>query len=99
MLRRDPRQGMPQGSRHKIKEAWLSWRIVIRTNQHQAEFPAAAVPVLDLNEEVHVLAQNILHWYEPYMLTRRIRQVPNDIKLVVFDGNAKLRRWRVCGGL
>jgi hypothetical protein len=89
---------VPQESQKKLKRAWFAWRVVVRSLQYFAEKGRAIdASFLDLSVGAHEIAAKVSVWYESYMLSRRVRLANGSLKLVVFDGSAKLRRWRVCG--
>ena len=89
---------VPDEARKKLRGAWLTWRIVVRTHQrYAAEGDIIPEKEVDLSLDPSDLAVSVSPWYEDFMLHRRINRRPRDHNIVIFDGNAKLRRWRVCG--
>ena len=91
---------VPEKARHKVRIAWLTWRVVVRTFQKESDEgdpnPASSINIALPPER---LAQGIAAWYQPAMLKRRVGQVHasgQQCDKVVIDGNAKLTR-RSCG--
>lgn len=92
--------GIPSRPDLKIKVAWFLWRVVVRSHQHllQTSDPEAKLDV-NLAEDLGEVLKKTWSGYPQLMLSRRLaglRLKQLSLRVVVFDGNAKLCR-RHCG--
>ena len=70
---------VPDEARKKLRRAWLTWRIVVRTHQrYAAEGDIIPEKKVDLSLDPSDLAVSVSPWYEDFMLHRRINRRPRD---------------------
>ena len=61
-----------QQSENVVRQAWFSWRVVVRTVKFHAEVPGVAALGVDVNKDVQDLCAGVRAWYEACMLKRRV---------------------------
>ena len=90
---------VPSNSEKKLLEAWLKWRVVVRTYEHDMASSRNDLQNLQLQRTVQELFVEMHPWYPQMMLEKRAQQARrggSTAHLAVIDGHAKWSR-SVCG--